>query len=130
MCGNCCAEQTLANVPQGGQRLWAAVVFAYAFNLHALWLLDKEYTEYSELRQDFLCYGDPDLVPQTRYTAMVEYLPAELRSGVALAAYYDALFPGERCLLSCVNRLSSYLVGCTSSSVVTEASMFRCWCFI
>jgi hypothetical protein len=98
MRGNCCAEQTLANVPQGGQRLWAAVVFAYAFNLHALWLLDKEYTEYSELRQDFLCYGDADLVPQTRYTAMVEYLPAELRSGVALAAYYDALFPGDSSL--------------------------------
>jgi hypothetical protein len=111
-------------VPQGGQRLWAAVVFAYAFNLHALWLLDKEYTEYSELRQDFLCYGDPDLVPQTRYTAMIEYLPAELRSGVALAAYYDALFPGKVWFKknidhSCTQVFSDWvhmLVRCSSSS--------------
>ncbi|CAN0235256.1 unnamed protein product, partial [Phaeothamnion confervicola] len=86
---------TLANVASGSKILWAVVVFAYLFSWHALHLLRIEFRKFADLREDFLAYGDPDFLPQTRYSALVERVPAELRSNAALQAYFDRLFPGE-----------------------------------
>lgn len=85
-------QLTLANVPKS---FWVAVLFAYLFTAHALFLLDREYATFAQLRADFLCYGDLELVSQVRYSVMVEQLPKELRSSVALKTYFDALFPGQ-----------------------------------
>ena len=49
---------TLANIENAGGRLWLPVAFSYVFTAVALILLDREYTSFSLLRQDFLCYGE------------------------------------------------------------------------
>ena len=50
---------------------WAALVFAYLFTLHALYVLRGEYQVFSEMREDYLTRGDPDFSPQTLYTTKV-----------------------------------------------------------
>ncbi|CAN0195006.1 unnamed protein product, partial [Scytosiphon promiscuus] len=74
---------------------WATVVFAYLFTWHALYVLRAEHQAFGEMREEFLTRGDPDFAAQTRYTTKVENVPAELRSAVALEAYFDDLFPGQ-----------------------------------
>jgi hypothetical protein len=52
------AQITMINVPSGGALLWAPCVFAYVLTAHLLFLLNKEYLAFTELRQDFLCFGE------------------------------------------------------------------------
>ncbi|CAN0324336.1 unnamed protein product [Pylaiella littoralis] len=86
---------TLANVDSDSNTLWVTVVFAYLFTWHALYVLRGEHQAFAEMREEFLTHGDPDFAAQTRYTTKVENVPAELRSAVALEAYFDDLFPGQ-----------------------------------
>eukprot|EP00903_Cladosiphon_okamuranus_P018683 g17196.t2 len=86
---------TLANVESGSNTLWVTVVFAYLFTWHALYVLRGEHQAFAEMREDFLTKGDRDFAAQTRYTTKVENVPAELRSAVALEAYFNDLFPGQ-----------------------------------
>ncbi|CAM9640835.1 unnamed protein product, partial [Sphacelaria rigidula] len=74
---------------------WVTVLFAYLFTWHALYVLRGEHQVFAEMREQFLTTGDPDFPSQARYTSKVENVPAELRSSVALEAYFDDIFPGK-----------------------------------
>lgn len=48
---------------------------------------------FSKNRYDFLANGDPDTPKDFRYAIRVEQLPPKLRSSVALAEYFERIFP-------------------------------------
>ncbi|CAM9369530.1 unnamed protein product, partial [Choristocarpus tenellus] len=86
---------TLNNVEAKSSLLWLAVFFAYLFTWHMLYELKTEHKAYALLREKFLAEGDPDFAAQTRYSVKVEMVPKELRSSVALKAYFSEIFPGQ-----------------------------------
>lgn len=71
------------------------VIFAYLFCAFVIFVIKQEYRHYLELRQDFLARGSEHVLPQNRYSVMVENIPYELRSDRALYDYFDKLFPGK-----------------------------------
>jgi hypothetical protein len=91
------ARLTMANVIDGSQRLWASAAFSALFNLYALYTINEEWKLYVKWRTEFLETGDRDAKggAQLAYSVRVESLPHELRSDVALLAYFENLFPGQ-----------------------------------
>ncbi|KAL7568743.1 hypothetical protein ACA910_021736 [Epithemia clementina (nom. ined.)] len=84
-----------ANVSTNSWRMWMPVIFAYLFCAFAIFVIKQEYRHFLELRQDFLARGSEHVLPQNRYSLMVENIPYELRSDRALHEYFDKLFPGK-----------------------------------
>eukprot|EP00953_Heterococcus_sp_UTEX-ZZ885_P027763 14856-Heterococcus_DN1.PRE.1 len=112
---------TMANIKEGGGRLWAPLVVYYFFvalMLSALW---AEWKHFLPLRYKFLAEGDVDtemeysantsphqqlllLLLHTcthtcththRYTLLVENVPEKQRATGSLFAYFYKLFPGQ-----------------------------------
>ena len=83
------------NVKSDSWRMWMPVIFAYLFCAFVIFVIKQEYRHFLELRQDFLARGSPHVLPQNRYSLMVESIPYELRSDRALYDYFDKLFPGK-----------------------------------
>lgn len=71
------------------------VAFAYLFCAFAVFVIKQEYRHYLEIRQDFLARGSEHVLPQNRYSLMIENIPYEIRSDRALYDYFDKLFPGK-----------------------------------
>ena len=84
-----------ANVSTDSWRMWMPVLFAYFFCAFVVFVIKQEYRHYLELRQDFLARGSEHVLPQNRYSLMIENIPYELRSDRALYDYFDNLFPGK-----------------------------------
>jgi hypothetical protein len=82
---------TMANLPRGGEELWACVVAQYLFTLHALFLLRHECKVLSLMRQSYLAEGAVGVLAQARYTCLVERVPSELRSSAAMEAFFSEL---------------------------------------
>eukprot|EP00523_Entomoneis_sp_CCMP467_P008539 CAMPEP_0168737984 /NCGR_PEP_ID=MMETSP0724-20121128/10690_1 /TAXON_ID=265536 /ORGANISM="Amphiprora sp., Strain CCMP467" /LENGTH=1061 /DNA_ID=CAMNT_0008785295 /DNA_START=92 /DNA_END=3277 /DNA_ORIENTATION=- len=76
-------------------RMWMPVLFMYLFSAFVIFVVKQEYKHYLELRQDFLARGSAHVLPQNRYSLMVESIPLELRSDRALFDYFEKLFPGK-----------------------------------
>ena len=86
---------TMANINQGGPRLWVSFIFAYLFVLLFLYLIHKEYANFVLMRNKFF-HREVEVIPlQTRYTIQVENIPEALRSSEQLFTAFDRLFPGE-----------------------------------
>jgi hypothetical protein len=90
---------TVANVEKSSGRLWASllVIFIEAFSV--CFFLWREWKHLSPLRSDWLAKGgdDPSDVDQAKSgrSALVESIPARLRTPKALAAYFENLFPEQ-----------------------------------
>ncbi len=66
------------------------VLGAYYMTGVVLVLLWRSYQEYLELRHAFRQRPAPE-----NYTVMVHHIPGAMRSNAAIAAYFEALFPGS-----------------------------------
>jgi len=66
------------------------VLGAYYMTGVVLFLLWRSYQEYLELRHAFRQRPAPE-----NYTVMVHHIPGAMRSNAAIAAYFEALFPGS-----------------------------------
>ena len=86
---------TMGNIEQGGDRLWASVIFCWLFNLYFLGLLNDEYRVFVRLRQSHMYEGDEDTPIQKNYTVQVENIPFYFRSPSRLKKLFEDLFPGE-----------------------------------
>ncbi|KAJ1393897.1 late exocytosis, associated with Golgi transport-domain-containing protein, partial [Ochromonadaceae sp. CCMP2298] len=88
---------TVANVAEGrhASRLWATALSCYLFAGFFCHLMFQEYKNFIIKRVQYLVQGDNDTPVQTYYTAMVERVPSQLRSGPMLGAFFEHLFPGE-----------------------------------
>jgi hypothetical protein len=84
-----------ANLSSQGWRMWAPCIFAYFFSAFIFFVIKQEYRHFLELRQDYLARGSAHVNPQHHYSLIVEDIPYDLRSRVALAAYFESLFPGR-----------------------------------
>jgi hypothetical protein len=91
------SRYTLANIPDdpSATQLWAPVIFAYIFSAYYCRLMQKEYINFMKKRVEYLIQGDPDTPAQTYYTAIVEHIPAQLRSNHRLFNFFNNLFPGQ-----------------------------------
>lgn len=65
------------------------VLGAYYMTAVVLVLLWRAYEEYLRLRQAFRQRPAPE-----NYTVLVHHIPGAMRSNAAVAAYFEALFPG------------------------------------
>ena len=89
-------KYTMGNLAKKGERLWAPVAFAYVFTGLACRAMELEARAYAEARTAFLASGDDDGSPQPRCSVLVERVPVDLRSGDALARYFERLMgPGS-----------------------------------
>jgi hypothetical protein len=86
---------SMANLRDGGTRLWASLWVVYIYTGLLLYLLYKEYEFFVGMRQRFLRDGDPDIPPQQFYSVVVENIPCEYRSSKRLAELFNDMFPGE-----------------------------------
>ena len=66
------------------------VLGAYYMTGVVLYLLWRQYAEYAELRHAFRQRPEPE-----NYTVLVHHIPGAMRSNAAVAAYFEALFPGS-----------------------------------
>ncbi|CAN0004609.1 unnamed protein product, partial [Laminaria digitata] len=89
------ARLSMANLEEGGEALWAGVVFAWFFTLYFLYNLRKEFLAFSDLRNDWLAGGDVARDMQTNYTVRVERIPRAFRSPAILQKFFSTLFPGQ-----------------------------------
>lgn len=89
------AMYTMANITPGGGRLWASLIAYWGFTLLLLYLLYKEYEYFTQLRQNFMKEGDPDISSQQLLTVVVENVPLQYRSSNKLKQFFDELFPGD-----------------------------------
>mmetsp|Transcript_15394 Transcript_15394/g.23198 ORF Transcript_15394/g.23198 Transcript_15394/m.23198 type:complete len:791 (+) Transcript_15394:97-2469(+) len=86
---------TMGNIEQGGNRLWASVVFCWLFSLYFLYLMHEEYRYFVRLRQAHMYEGDEDVPAQKNYTIQVENIPFYYRSPSRLRKLFEDLFPGQ-----------------------------------
>ena len=88
---------TMDNLYPGSNRMWASTVFSALFTAFVLVTMDHEWRSFVEWRTEFLAEGDYDAKggSQLAYSIRVESIPKELRSDMALFAYFENLFPGE-----------------------------------
>ena len=86
---------SMANISHGDWRTWVSVAFIYLLSLFCFFVMKQEYVHFLQLRMDFLGREDRTVNPQHHYSLMVENIPMELRSDVALGEYFEALFPGK-----------------------------------
>jgi hypothetical protein len=88
---------TMANIQSkdaATEPLWLPAIFSYIYLLYAAYLFHDEYEHFVLKRLEFLIQGDPDTMPQTHYTVMIENVPPSLRSKTALKEFFNKLFPG------------------------------------
>lgn len=90
------AKFTLANVVNGikGSQLWVPAIFSYVFSAYVCHLFYEEYKNFVQKRLEYLVQGDPDTLPQTYYTVMVENIPPSLRSAPTLRSFFEKNFKG------------------------------------
>ncbi|KAG5191570.1 hypothetical protein JKP88DRAFT_251447 [Tribonema minus] len=84
---------TMANITDGGSRLWASLIFWWIFVALVLYFFWKEWQAYIPLRRRFLMEGDSDTPDEYRYTVMVEGVPPEHRSSHVLRHFFERMFP-------------------------------------
>ena len=86
---------TMGHIHAEGHRLWASLVFTYAFTLIFLYFLHEEYAHFAEKRRLYF-QGTDDLIPmQSRYTVLVENVPPVFRTNQGLKQCFETIFPGE-----------------------------------
>lgn len=78
---------TIANVPEGSNRLYAAVVASYIFYFSAWYLILKDFHWFHRNRIKFQSQPKP-----RNYSIFVRGVPVELRSNQALSEFYQQLF--------------------------------------
>lgn len=88
---------SMANVPNSSWRLWFPTCFMVFLTIYVLYAMRDEFMHYLEMRMMYLAEGDPanELNPQAQRSLIVEELPKNLRSDMALYEYFDKLFPGQ-----------------------------------
>ena len=85
---------TLARVEPGEQwRLWVTAGAWCVFVAGVLHLFWQEWALFYKNRQNFLAFGDEDMIPDYRYTVRVEQI--KKNSNSVLRDYFERLFPGK-----------------------------------
>ena len=88
---------TIANVPEGSNLLYAAVVASYIFYFSAWYLMLKDFQWFQHNRTKFLSQPKP-----RNYSIYIRGIPAEYRSNQALSAYFQKLFTQDAVFQSSV----------------------------
>lgn len=109
---------TMANLPQGGHKLWCSVVFSWVFSLTFIYLMHEEYEYFVYLRQKFMTDGDPDMSTQSLLTVKVENIPPSHRSSEKLYFLFYELFPNEVHSARCAQE-----IGCLGTLVAARDSI-------
>lgn len=86
---------SMANLIEGGDRLWVSLLFYYAFTFVFLYFIYKEYENFAAKRRHFFREGDATINPQVNYSVQVENIPVEYRSSKKLESFFNYLFPRE-----------------------------------
>lgn len=88
---------TLNNLDADSQlsTFWIPAFVNFFCTLHIFYLLDNEYHRYTQWHLQFMSSNDSEAQHQAACTVLVEGIPIELRSNVALAGYLDIIFPGK-----------------------------------
>jgi hypothetical protein len=86
---------SMANVPDQGKRLWAAVAFAYVFTFIFLYCIDAEYANFAQVRAKYVKGGEDDLPPQMHYSVIVENIPMHYRTSSKLKELLETFFPNQ-----------------------------------
>lgn len=81
---------TLANIDNGSPRLYALIVISFALSLATMYLVRDEYLVYKKLRYEVLKKFDAH-----QYSILIDDLPSNLQSNVALKHYMEDLFPNQ-----------------------------------
>ena len=82
-----------SNLEDGSGKFWACAVLMCVYTAHVFLELEMEYRVFIKCRARFFSVGTRDTSPQSRYSAIVEDLPPQMRSAAAVGAYFDFLFP-------------------------------------
>lgn len=90
---------TIANVPEGSNRLYTAVVAAYIFYIVAWWLLLRDFKWFQRYRLLFLSEPKP-----RNYSVYISGIPHKYRSNKALTDYFEKLFTKNSVVQSSVAR--------------------------
>lgn len=96
---------TMANLEQGGNKLWMSVLCCWIFSGLFMHFLTYEYEYFIYLRQRFLKEGDPDVPSQKLFTVKVENIPEECQSNQKFRCVFEDLFPGEVSVAVCSQEL-------------------------
>ena len=82
-----------ANLSAQSNLMWIPCIVLYFFTGFIFFVIQQEYEHYFNIRQDFLAKGSTHVHPQHHYSVLVENIPDIYQSDVALAKYFDSLFP-------------------------------------
>ena len=83
---------SMANIPQGSDRLWSSWLFVYVFTFVFLYHMHKEYENFTLARIHYFQTGDPKLPLQMSYSVQVENIPLEYRTASRLKLLFESLF--------------------------------------
>lgn len=88
---------SMANIGNASWRLWFPTCFMILLTIYVLFVMNEEYRHYLDLRMQYLAEGDigGEMNTQAQHSLIVEEIPRELRSDIALYEYFDKLFPGQ-----------------------------------
>jgi Late exocytosis, associated with Golgi transport/Cytosolic domain of 10TM putative phosphate transporter len=82
-----------ANLSAQSNLMWVPCIALYFFTGFIFFVIQQEYEHYFNVRQDFLAKGSTHVHPQHHYSVVVENIPDVYQSDVALAKYFESLFP-------------------------------------
>jgi hypothetical protein len=84
-----------ANLSAQSNLMWIPCIVLYFFTGFIFFVIQQEYEHYFNVRQDFLAKGSTHVHPQHHYSVLVENIPDVYQSDVALAKYFESLFPNS-----------------------------------
>ena len=84
-----------ANLSAQSNLMWIPCIVLYFFTGFIFFVIQQEYEHYFNIRQDFLAKGSTHVHPQHHYSVLVENIPDIYQSDVALAKYFESLFPNS-----------------------------------
>lgn len=109
---------TMANIPQGGDRLWASLFAVYVFTILFLYLFHKEYEYFVTLRQEYFATGDADEHPLIKYSVFLENIPEKFRSQKVILDLFKTVFPNEVAKCSILINMAPLAAACTERKVI------------
>lgn len=86
---------TMGNLELNGNRLWVSLVFLYLFTFIFLYLIYKEYENFTIARIKYFQLSDKSIPLQIKYTIQVENIPSHYRTSSKLKEFFDNIFPNE-----------------------------------
>lgn len=83
---------SMANIPDGSDKLWAPFACAYLFTIVFIIFMYKEYENFTRVRILYFKTGDVTLPRQMSYSVQVENIPMEYRTSPRLKELFTSWF--------------------------------------